>query len=67
MCMHDVCLNFQCNTCVHYHMQIYFISKGKVEMFSGKDDSIRITQIEAGNFFGEMSCLLGCLITATIK
>lgn len=46
---------------------MYFISKGEVEMLSGKHDSIRITQIGAGNFFGEISCFLGCLITATVK
>ncbi|XP_065903305.1 uncharacterized protein [Dysidea avara] len=46
---------------------IYFISTGIVEIFAGKDESIRITQICAGNFFGEISCLLGCRITATVK
>ena len=54
-------------TIQHTLLQMYFISKGEVEVVSGKYDSIRITQIGAGNFFGEISCFLGCLITATIK
>ena len=52
---------------VYNMLQMYFISKGEVEMLSGKHDSIRITQIGAGNFFGEISCFLSCLITATVK
>ena len=46
---------------------MYFISKGEVQMLSGKDDSVLLTQVGAGNFFGEISCLFGCLITATVK
>ena len=45
---------------------MYFISRGEVKVLSGEDDSILITNMKAGDFFGEVSCFVGCLTTATV-
>lgn len=47
-------------------LQMYFISRGEVEVLSGEDDSVLVTNMKAGDFFGEVSCFVGCLTTATV-
>ena len=52
--------------CISIILQMYFISRGEVQMYAGEDDTTLLATMGTGDFFGEISCFIGCLTTATV-
>lgn len=50
----------------HSH-RFFMMQSGRVEVILGGDTTIQLAILEAGHFFGEISCLTGDVVTATIR